>query len=426
MAEIPFPRGVRDLMPNEALFANELIKKVELVFQRFGFLTIDTPSFESLKVLRAKDGIGEESQLIYEIKDQDLGLRYDNTVSLARYMAMHADQPLPFKRYYIGKVWRLDEPQKNRYREFVQADIDVIGGSAPANNAEVIAATAKVFEAIGLDYTIMISDRRILEDLMGTFGVNHDDFIAVERTIDKLDKIGQDKVNQTLLKMGVDEGVVRKLNLLMGQRGPNEEKLDYVEALLKDKAPATEMRELLELLGRYGLANNLMVDFSIVRGLQYYTGVVFEFKDPHGKIKSSLAAGGRYDNLLSLYSGKNVPAVGISIGIDRVLDAMDFSSSPKKTPAQVYVAYIKDKNYNYALAIANRLRDAGINTDINTAKRNINNQFVYANSLRFKYVVVVGDAEEQESKLKLKDLVTGEEEAMTFEEALERVRRTPG
>ena len=151
MAEIPFPRGVKDLMPNEALFQNELLKKVESVFQRFGFLTIDTPTFESLKVLKAKSAIGEESDLIYEIKDEDLGLRYDNTVSLARYMAMHQDLPLPFKRYYIGKVWRKDEPQKNRYREIMQADVDVIGGDAVQNNAEVLATTATALEQIGLN-----------------------------------------------------------------------------------------------------------------------------------------------------------------------------------------------------------------------------------------------------------------------------------
>jgi histidyl-tRNA synthetase len=421
MPEIPYPRGVRDLMPNEALFTNELLKKIESVFQRFGFLTIDTPTFESLKVLKAKGGIGSEDDLIYEIKDEDLGLRYDHTVSLARYMAMHQEMPLPFKRYYIGKVWRKDEPQKNRYREFVQADIDVVGGDSVINNAEAVAAAASALDQIGIDYEIHISDRRIIEDIMASMGIDPSRFVEAERIIDKLDKVGMDKVNELLIKSGIEEETVRQLALLIGKEGTNEDRLDYVHGMLKDKKPAEELRQLLALLEKYNLRGKPVFDISLVRGLQYYTGVVFEFKDTMGKVKSSLAGGGRYDKLISLYSGRDVPAVGVSLGVDRILDLMGYSSSIKKTFATVYVAYIKEKNYEYALKVANFFRANGINTDINTAKRNITNQFSYANSLKFGYAVIVGDSEEKESKVKMRNLVTGEESLMSLDEALTMV-----
>jgi histidyl-tRNA synthetase len=418
MPEIPYPRGVRDLMPNEALFTNELLKKIESVFQRFGFLTIDTPTFESLKVLKAKGGIGSEDDLIYEIKDEDLGLRYDHTVSLARYMAMHQEMPLPFKRYYIGKVWRKDEPQKNRYREFVQADIDVVGGDSVTNNAEVVAAGASALDQIGIDYEIHISDRRIIEDILASMGIDPSRFVEAERIIDKLDKVGMDKVNELLIKSGIEEETVRQLSLLIGKEGTNEDRLDYVHGMLKDKKPAEELRQLFTLLEKYNLRGKPVFDISLVRGLQYYTGVVFEFKDTMGKVKSSLAGGGRYDKLISLYSGRDVPAVGVSLGVDRILDLMGYSSSIKKTFATVYVAYIKEKNHEYALKAANFFRANGINTDINTAKRNITNQFSYANSLKFQYAAIVGDSEEKESKVKMRNLVTGEESLMSLDEAL--------
>ena len=160
MADIPFPRGVRDLLPNEALFRNELLKKTESIFRTFGFLTIDTPSFESLQVLKAKNAIGSDTKLIYEMKDELLGLRYDNTMSLARYIAMHMELPMPFKRYYIGKCWRREEPQHLRYREITQADADIIGGNAPMADAEVIAVAAAVFDSIGIKYEICVNDRQ--------------------------------------------------------------------------------------------------------------------------------------------------------------------------------------------------------------------------------------------------------------------------
>ena len=202
--------------------------------------------------------------------------------------------------------------------------------------------------------------------------------------------------------------------------------MSYIEGLLKDKNPAAELRRLLSLLEKYKLRGEVAVDISLVRGLDYYTGLVFEFKDRTGTVKASLGGGGRYDNLIGLYSQKSMPAVGASLGINRIMDVMNSSASIKKSFSSVYVAYIKDKNYDYALQVATFLRANGINTDINTAKRNITNQFVYADSIKFKYAVIVGDAEEKAANVKIRNLVSGEEMSMKMDEMLEHFKSQSG
>ena len=219
MANLPLPRGVRDLMPNEALFRNEMLKKIERVYQSFGFLTIDTPTFESLSVLKAKNAIGEENKLIYELKDEDLGLRYDHTVSLARYYSMHQELPLPFKRYYIGKNWRKEEPQKNRYREFIQADVDILGGRPIYTDAEAIAAAAKALEALGVDYEIKLNDRRFVDMILKGLGVKADHLKAVYRAVDKLDKLEVGEVAKMLLGIGLTKKQVDELVKIIRPEG---------------------------------------------------------------------------------------------------------------------------------------------------------------------------------------------------------------
>ena len=224
MPDIPFPRGVRDLLPNEALFRNELLRKIENMFQLYGFLTIDTPTFESIDVLKAKNGIGADTKLIYEMKDEKLGLRYDHTVSLARYAAMHADLPMPFKRYYIGKNWRR-ETQKLRYREITQADADIIGGNKIMADSEVIAVGSIIMEGIGLDYIVAINDRKMMDSVLAKFGVKKEQFTDVMRSLDKLDKIGVDGVAETLKGLHFESGMIDQITAFIGLKGINEEKL---------------------------------------------------------------------------------------------------------------------------------------------------------------------------------------------------------
>ncbi|MEM3227599.1 MAG: histidine--tRNA ligase [Candidatus Micrarchaeaceae archaeon] len=417
MPEIPFPRGVKDLMPNEALFKNELLKKIESIYQRFGFLTIDTPAFEHLKVLTAKDGIGEGEKQIYEIKDEELALRYDHTVSLARYFAMHQSLPMPFKRYYIGKIWRKEEPQKNRYREITQADVDIIGGEKAQTDAEVISAAATVLDEIGVEYSIHLNSREIINGILAAFGIDEEKHIEVIRAVDKYDKIGMDGVAAELTKAGIEKAAIEQITSFASMQGSNEEKLAYAKNLIKNAEAVKELEETLELLSLYRINGEAVVDFSIMRGFNYYTGLVVEFIG-NGRVKGSICGGGRYDNLIGIYGGKDTPAVGVSIGVDRIMDALDYAASPRVTYAKVFVAYINESNRKYAIEIAERLRAGSVNTELNLAKRNLANQLAYADSLKLKYAVIVGDAEQKLGKIKLRNMLSGSEELLSLDEAL--------
>jgi histidyl-tRNA synthetase len=417
MADIPFPRGVRDLMPNEALFRNELLEKVENTFKLFGFLTIDTPSFESLEVLKAKNAIGSDTKLIYELKDEKLGLRYDHTISLARYMAMHQELPMPFKRYYIGKSWRREEPQRLRYREITQADADIIGGAKSVADAEVIGVAASVLDSIGIDYIICINDRSITDSMLGKFGVNKEIHMDVMRALDKLDKIGETGVVDILKGLNLEDATVDQVVSFITLKGTNDEKLSYVDNILRSGEQTKDIRMTISLLEFYGITGETRVEFSIVRGLDYYTGIIFEYKNRSDQ-SVSIGGGGRYDNLIGLYSNKPMPAVGASLGIDRILEMLDFSSSTEYTYAKLFVANVNENNYPYAVKLANQFRARGIPTEINMATRNLSKQFAYANAIKAKYVAVVGDAEEKIGQLKLRNLIDGKEAVMFIDEAV--------
>jgi histidyl-tRNA synthetase len=408
-------------MPNEALFRNELLRKIENVFQLFGFLTIDTPSFESLEVLKAKDAIGSETKLIYELKDEKLGLRYDNTVSLARYMAMHQELPMPFKRYYIGKCWRREEPQKLRYREITQADADIVGGNKVMADAEIMATAAMILEGIGLEYMLCINDRALMDKVLAKFGVDEKKLVSVMRALDKIDKVSENGVVELLKGMKLDEEVIDQVMGFVTLKGTSEEKLNYVDKLMGSNEGTKDIRATLDLLNNYNLRGEVGMNFSIVRGLDYYTGIVFEFKNKDN-FNASIGGGGRYDNLIGLYGTKSMPAVGVSLGIDRILEILDFSASIEYTYANVFVANVNEKNYPYALKVANALRSNGIPTDINIASRNLSNQFAYANSIKTKYAVVIGDVEEKSGKIKLRNLISGSETSVFIEEAVKIIK----
>ncbi len=423
MKDLPFPRGARDMLPNEALFRNQAIKAIESVFQSFGFLIIDTPVFESLELLKAKGSIGEDTKLIYELKNESLGLRYDFTISLARYYAMHKNLPLPFKRYYIGKSYRMDEPQKNRYREFTQADADILGGDYGYTDAEAIAAVSKAYEKLGVNYEVHISDRRFIDAMLKAFGIDPGLSTLVYRAVDKLDKRSIEEVSDMLAKIGLSKDQTDNLMGIISREGTNDEKLSYLLEVTKDDAGIKEFRMLLDLLEQYRLRGAVLVDFALVRGIDYYTSTVFEFKSAEKDMKVSIGSGGRYDKLVGLYSGNDIGAVGASIGVDRVLDLLDFSGSNEYTYAQAIVCYVKPDNYTYALGVANKLRDAGIKTDINNAFRNLANQLSYANSLKIRYAAIVGDAEQKENKVKLKDLVSGSESVLGIDDVIQQLSK---
>ncbi|MCL5680182.1 MAG: histidine--tRNA ligase [Candidatus Marsarchaeota archaeon] len=423
MSEIPFPRGVRDLMPNEAIARNEAIEKIEQVYRSFGFLPIYTPYMESLDVLKAKDVIGEENKLIFELKEQNNGLRYDHTVGLARYISMHNSMPLPFKRYAIGTVWRMDEPQRMRLREFAQADVDILGGDPIKANAEAIAVVCKAMDALGLDYTIRLNSRRTVDMFMEKIGLTkHTQKIM--RTMDKTDKIGKDGVSKELESIGLGSDEIDQINAFVGVSGTNDERIKAINDMVGSQEACAEISGTMELLSQYGIKGKIKVDPSIVRGIDYYTGIVVETLDNSGKGgTSSICSGGRYDNLVSRFSESKLPGVGMSIGIDRVLEVLGFEKSERRTYARAFVAYIKEQNYSYALSVANRIRDSGICVDLNQASRNISNQLSYASSLKIPYSIIVGDTEQKNKTVKLRDMESGEEKELSVEEAIKQMSK---
>jgi len=421
MSNIPFPRGMRDLMPNEALFRNKILGRIEKIYQKFGFLTCETPVVEPLSLMRAKGGIGEDSKNVFEIKDEDLALRFDQTLGLARFIAMNQELPMPFKRYAIGKSWRKEEPQKLRYREFTQADLDIAGSKSLFADAEVIAVQAKVLEEFNIDYLVRISDRRFINNFLKSIGITDDIQVNVVRAIDKLDKVGIDGVLDSLQKLGIQGDKLEKIRDLIDQKGSNEEVLKIIENIDNNLSLsiAKELRNILELLDLYKLSGKIIIDPSLMRGFDYYTGMVVEYNVNDKNIRSSIGGGGRYDNLVQVVGGRQqVPMVGTSLGIDRILDILGFSDSTEFNTAEVFVLNVKDNNYKYALQVANELRDNGIAVDMNTTSRNISNQLAYANALKYKYVAVVGDIEEKLGNVKIKNMIDGTESSVKISDVI--------
>ena len=282
----------------------------------------------------------------------------------------------------------------------------------------MIAAGALVFAAVGLDVTVQINNRKFLDELFASIGLSKDMFVPVMRTVDKLDKIGRDGVNESLQKLNIPREVLAKIDSLVSLQGTNDDKIEFLEKMLKNKEAIAEIKETLSLLELYKLKCEISIDFSLVRGLDYYTGIVFEYKSADKSIKPSLGGGGRYDNLIGSFTGKKLPAVGCALGVDVILEILNFSSSPKQTYANVFIATINDGNYPYALRVANALRANGIAVDLNCASRNISNQLAYANSLKFKYAIVVGDSEQKEEKVKIRNLVDGTESSLNINDAI--------
>jgi histidyl-tRNA synthetase len=421
--EISQPRGVRDFGPSEAIARKEILGVVEEVFKRFGFYPIETPSIESLDVLSAK-AYGEEStKEVYKIEEDDSALRFDLTVPMARYVAMNRSIPLPFKRYQIGLAWRREEPQRMRYREFLQADVDIVGSSEVASDAEVVATTALAIEELGINnYKILLNDRVLLDGILDSFNVDRAKRTDVIRSIDKLAKIGVEGVVTQLVALGLERKSAEKIIEFINEEGTSEDKLERVSSSVKDKGEIDKMNSLLELLKAYGIEKKVSVDLALARGLDYYTGFVWEFVLTEDKKRlPTIAAGGRYDNLIGLYASKGIPAVGCSIGIDRVYEALK-NKPLVNTYAKLFVAHIGDNNYRYALDVANRARGAGVYTDLNITKRSISKQLEYANALRFRYAMILGDQERSANKVRLRDLLNGKEEILALEEALDTIK----
>ncbi len=413
-------RGTRDFLPAEAIRRQGVIEKIRAVFERFGFDPLVTPAFESWELLSAKGGGGDAIRdEIYAFKDKserELGLRFDNTVPLARVVANNPQMAKPFKRYAIGPVWRYDRPGAGRYREFWQADVDVVGSSSPAADAEIIACTAAVFAELGIACTIRVNTRKVVEGLVAKAGIVAEKLADVTRSLDKLEKIGEEGVVKELSEKGFAKKQIDAVLVGASARG---------EAALKELEKASpegvsELRDILAALEPYGVSAE--VDASLVRGLDYYTGMVFEVAVAGSGL--SLAGGGRYDKLIQVFGGPATPATGVALGIDRIADLLAEQKLLKApgTRVRAVVVAVSDSVRAEAVRVAQELRKAGLSVATDVMGRSLGKQLEYANNIGAPFAVVVGEKELKAKKFGLRTLASGKQEELTVAEIAERVR----
>jgi histidyl-tRNA synthetase len=421
------PRGTRDFLPQEMNKINYITNTFRDVFEQYGFEPLNTPVFESLDTLRIKCGDEVEKQ-IYKFKDKkgrELGLRFDLTVPLARIIAGNPTLLKPFRRYGISKVWRYERPEaKRRFREFLQADFDIIGSDKEEADVEVLAVACDCLKAIGLhDFCIKLNNRKVLEALSRLAGIPRNKHLDVFRIIDKLEKVGLSNVRVELLeKLGLEAkeavekllGFIRKNEKQMVQMSKEYQSIKIgnqtgVQRLIEG---LEEMMNIQRIAGEYGVSETIRMDFSLARGLDYYTGSVFEIVIEKGREFGSVGGGGRYDELIELYGGERTPATGISLGIDRIVMVMKNKELFKlsKTKTKVFVAPVKENMKSEAIRIAQILRRNQIPTELEVMDRSLKRQLEYVNKREIPFVVIVGEKEMTEGYVVLKDMRKNEQQ----------------
>lgn len=415
------PRGTRDFLPNEMKIRSYIIEKIRRVFETHGFEEMDTPAIELWETLSAKGGEEVEHQ-IYKFRDKGgrwLGLRFDLTVPLARVVANNPNLVKPFKRYCIAKVWRYEEPQSGRFREFLQADIDVIGSPYMEADVECISTAVDALKSLGLEkFRVRINNRKILEGLMSSMGISGEAFFKVLRILDKLEKVGEDNVIKELRDLGLKEDIVLKIMDFIRNKG--EEALDYVEKNFDSnliQEGVKELKRILELSEYHDLHNYINIDFSLVRGLDYYTGPVFEIEAEDMQI-GSIAGGGRYDNLIEKFGGVATYATGISLGIERLYEILSEKISNKisKSNVKVFVANVNEELLGESIKICRKLIELGIPAEMDLMRRKLTRQLEYANIKGIPFVLIVGPEELKTGIFKLKDMMNKREYSISIEE----------
>mgnify|MGYP000904340758 CR=1 FL=1 len=421
--------GFMELKPNEQILFNQIKENIEESYKRFGFLPLDTPILELSEVLLAKAGGETEKQIYRFTRGDDLAMRFDLTVPLAKYVSKnYGELQFPFRRYQIGKVYRGERPQKGRFREFYQADIDIIGDGELSimNDAEIPSIIYTTFKNLGFDdFTIRINNRKILNGLFEYLNIVE---LSTEimRIIDKLEKIGKENVKLELLKLNIKEEIVDKILEFISISGNNEEKIEALEKLnIKNEVfekGLFELKEVVKYIRLFGVPEeNFSIDLTIARGLDYYTGTVYEtFLDNYREI-GSVCSGGRYDNLAENYTDKSLPGVGIAIGVTRLFDQLNdlkLIKTEKESISDVLVISTSD-DVSECLPIANTFRKEGINTEVYMNDKKMKAKFKYADKLKIPYVAIIGEDELKENKVSLKNLVTGKQDTINIQEAVE-------
>ena len=425
--KIQLAKGVKDTSPEEKIVKNQVVDTLQKVFENYGFAPLETPLIERYETLAAKFAAGDASDAlteIFQLTDQGkrkLALRFDLTVPLSRFVAMNPTLKMPFKRYQVGRVFRDGPIKLGRYREFWQMDIDTVGTSSMLADAEIIAMAASCFNKLKLDVKIKVNNRKLLNGILEQAGIkkNKEDAII---SIDKLDKIGNDGVKKELIEKGVSESAINKM-FSMIKEGITLEDLKNKITTEVGKEGLQELEELFNYLKQMGV-KTAKFDVSLARGLAYYTGTVFEVFLNKGTITSSLAGGGRYDEMIGQFlgGGRVIPAVGISFGIAPIMDTLnELNPEVKKTPAQVYV--IPMNTIKESLAIASKLREAGISVDFSLGKKGMSKNLEYANALNIPYVIILGEDELSKNKILLRDMKTGDQKLLTVEQIIKKLRK---
>ena len=425
--------GFMELLPADQIVFNDMLDTIKETFEKYGFIPVDTPMIEKSEVLLAKSG-GETEKQVYRFNkgDNDLSLRFDLTVPLARYVSQHfGDLTFPFRRYHIGKVFRGEKPQKGRFREFYQCDIDIIGNErlSVVNDAEILSVIYSTFKSLGFDdFTIRINNRKILNGFFESVKIS--DKAEVLRIIDKLEKIGEKAVISELKAIGLSsvdaDSVLRFINI----KGSCSEIVKSLRELGIENEIFIEGINELELVVNYidsfkVPSSNYAVDLTIARGLDYYTGTIYETILNQYPSIGSVCSGGRYDNLAQNYTTKKLPGVGISIGLTRLFyqlkEAGILGDTKKATPSKILVIPMKE-TMAQALEIATKVRDAGIAAEIYFNEGKMGKKFSYADKLGIPYVVVVGEDEINTGKFKLKNMTTGEQNELDIDQIIESLK----
>ena len=453
MAQKPsIPKGTRDFSPVEMAKRNYIFNTIREVFHLFGYQQIETPSMENLSTLMGKYG-DEGDKLLFKIQnsgdyfsgltDEELlsrnaaklaskfcekGLRYDLTVPFARYVVMHRDEiSFPFKRYQIQPVWRADRPQKGRYREFYQCDADVVGSNSLLNEVELVQMIDRVYGKFGIRVSIKINNRKILTGIAEIIG-EADKIVDITVAIDKLDKIGLDNVNAELASKGIPQEAIEKLQPIIMLSGSNEEKLETLKTVLAVSETGLkgveESEFILKTVASLGVKSEVELDLTLARGLNYYTGAIFEVKALDVQI-GSISGGGRYDNLTGVFGMSGMSGVGISFGADRIYDVLNqLDLYPKEAVNATQLLFVNfgEKEAAYCLPVLSAARDAGIRAEIYPDSAKMKKQMSYANDKNIPFVAIVGENEMNEGKLTLKNMTTGEQSLVTPEELLAAIQ----
>ena len=452
MAQKPsIPKGTRDFGPQEMAKRNYIFDTIKQVYQLYGFQQIETPAMETLGTLMGKYGeegdkllfkVLNSGDFLAKVSDDELrernslhlaaqlcekGLRYDLTVPFARYVVMHREElQLPFKRYQMQPVWRADRPQKGRYREFWQFDGDIVGSDSLLNEVELMQIVDTVFTRFGVRVQIKINNRKILSGIAEVIGAS-DKIVDITVAIDKLDKIGLDNVNAELREDGLTEEQIQKLQPIITLEGTNDEKLSTIASVLTTSETGMrgveELRYILDALKTAGLKNEIQLDLTLARGLNYYTGAIFEVKAldvPMG----SILGGGRYDNLTGIFGMPGISGVGISFGIDRIFDVLNaLDAYPKDAVVGTQLLFINfgERETAYCLPFVAQARAAGIRTEIFPDAAKMKKQMSYANAKQIPFVALAGENEIAAGKLTLKNMLTGEQTLVTPDQLIAAV-----